>query len=75
MRLDWKKYDSEFNPTVAFGARCLFGGVNGLAGIAPALANPVVWVFATIPLIAVLLGVVPLPKLERVPILLELRRN
>lgn len=61
MRLIWKKYDSEFNPTVAvIGAACLVGGVYGLAVIALALRNPVVWFFATIPLVAVFLGVITL---------------
>ncbi len=35
MGLLWKKYDSEFNPTVTVvGAACLVGGVYGLALIA-----------------------------------------
>ena len=63
MRLIWKKYDSEFNPIVmAVGVACLVSGISGLALIARALANPVVWAFAAIPLIAVLIGVITLVR-------------
>jgi hypothetical protein len=61
MRLIWKKYDSEFNASVTvIGAGFLVGGIYGLAHIIHALANPVVWVFAAIPLIVILLGAVTL---------------
>jgi len=63
MRLIWKKYDSEFNPIVmVVGAGCLVGGVSVLALIAHALANPVVWVFAAVPLIVALVGVITLVR-------------
>jgi hypothetical protein len=63
MRLIWKKYDSEFNPTVTVvGAACLVGGVYGLALIARALLDPVVWVFAAIPLVVAFVGVITLVR-------------
>jgi len=63
MRLIWKKYDSEFNPIVMLvGAGFLVGGVFVLAQIAHALANPVVWVFAAVPLIAALIGGITLVR-------------
>ncbi|MFY9676635.1 MAG: hypothetical protein WAK13_19400 [Terriglobales bacterium] len=63
MRLIWKKYDSGFNPAVTgVGAALLVGGVYGLALLARALLNPVVWVFAAVPLIAAFVGVITLVR-------------
>jgi hypothetical protein len=63
MRLIWKKYDAEFNPIVmVVGLGCLVGGVAVLALIAHALVNPIVWVFAAVPLIAALIGVITLVR-------------
>ena len=63
MRLIWKKYDSEFNPIVmVVGAACLVGGVYGLTLIAHAISKPIVWVFAAVPLIAALIGVITLVR-------------
>ena len=63
MRLIWKKYDSEFNPILmVVGAAFLVGGVSVLAQIAHALGDPVVWVFAAVPLIAALIGVITLVR-------------
>lgn len=63
MRLIWKKYDSEFNPivtVVGFGA--LVGGIWGLDLLRHALREPLVWVLAAIPLLAIIIGVVTLVR-------------
>jgi len=64
MRLIWKKYDAKFNPTVMMvGLGFLVVGAYGMAELlSHALRDPLLWIFAAIPLLALVGGIVTLVR-------------
>jgi len=59
MRLIFKKFDSTFNPVVTVvGIGSALGGLYGIALLRHALQHPIALIFAAIPALAVVMGVV-----------------
>jgi hypothetical protein len=64
MRLIWKKYDAKFNAAITIvGLGSVVVGAYGMAELlSHALRDPILWIFAAIPLLAALCGIVTLAR-------------